>query len=260
MVMSGVINIDKPAGWTSHDVVAKIRSLLKRNGILRVGHTGTLDPMATGLLPICFGAATKLSALLMNGDKEYDVTCRLGQETDTGDRTGKVIQSCEPPLFSPCAISEALSSFMGTTMQTPPIYSAIKVNGVPMYKLARKGIDVARVPRPITIKSIQLHRVEGHDIFFSVACSKGTYIRTLCADIGRKLAVFGFADAIRRIRCGPFSIDQAVSLDEFIRLITVGGSDPCKGCEARIFSMDEVRAMLPDTTVQENSLLTMMNA
>lgn len=252
MVTSGIINIDKPAGWTSHDVVAKIRSLLKGNGIQRVGHTGTLDPMATGLLPICFGAATKLSAYFMNGDKEYDVICRLGQETDTGDRTGKVVQSCELPLFSSEAVSEALFSFVGTTMQTPPIYSAIKVKGVPMYKWARKGIDLPRVPRPITIKSIQLLRIEGRDIFFTVACSKGTYIRTLCADIGRKLAVFGFAEAIRRQRCGPFSIDQAIPLDQFIQLVTVGG------WEARVFSMDEAIAMLPSTTVQENSLLTMI--
>ena len=242
---AGVINIDKPADWTSHDVVAKIRSLLRRSGIERVGHTGTLDPMATGVLPICFGAATKLSSYFMNGDKEYAVTCRLGEETDTGDRTGKVIHSCEPPVFSNQALADALSSFVGIISQTPPIYSAIKVSGVPMYKMARKGIDVERVPRSITIKSIELERVDGHDLYLNVACSKGTYIRTLCADIGRKLGVFGVVDALRRLRCGPFEIDQSIPLDKFIQLYTVGG------WEARIVSLEEAVAMLPSVAEKD---------
>jgi len=238
--MSGVINIDKPVDWTSHDVVAKIRSLLRRSGIHRVGHTGTLDPMATGVLPVCFGTATKVSSYFMNGDKEYDVTCRLGQETDTGDKTGKVIHACDPPSFSQQTLDDVLSSFVGTIMQTPPLYSAIKVGGVPLYKLARRGIDLAREPRPVTIKSIRLKRIAGNDLFLNVACTKGTYIRTLCADIGRKLGVFGFANELRRLRCGPFTVHQSVPLHQFIQLCTVGG------WEMRVVSLEEAVSLLPD--------------
>jgi len=212
MMTAGVINIDKPSSWTSHDVVAKIRSLLK---IKRVGHAGTLDPMATGVLPICFGAATKMSALLMGGDKEYEVTLRLGQETDTQDAEGKVLRSCVPPVFPAQVIEETLLSFVGTISQMPPIYSAIKIKGVPLYKLARKGLDIERPPRLITIQSMRLLKIEGNDISFHLACSKGTYVRTLCADIGTKLAVYGHAYSIRRLRAGFFSIDTAITLDTF---------------------------------------------
>jgi tRNA pseudouridine55 synthase len=212
MITEGIINIDKPSEWTSHDVVAKIRSLLK---IKRVGHAGTLDPMATGVLPICFGAATKMSSILMNGEKEYGVTLRLGQETDTQDAAGKVLRSCVPPTFSTETIQEALACFVGKISQIPPIYSAIKIGGVPLYKLARKGLDIEREPRLITIKSIQLLKVDGNDITFNVACSKGTYVRTLCDDIGKKLEVYGHAYSIRRLRSGCFAIDTAIPLDAF---------------------------------------------
>ncbi|MBI3358363.1 MAG: tRNA pseudouridine(55) synthase TruB [Nitrospirae bacterium] len=212
MITAGVINIDKPSSWTSHDVVAKIRSLLK---IKRVGHAGTLDPMATGVLPICFGAATKISSLLMNGEKEYEVTLRLGQETDTQDAAGKVLRSCIPPAFSTQVLEETLAGFVGTISQMPPIYSAIKIGGVPLYKLARKGLDIERAPRLITIKRMQLLKVNGNDITFNVTCSKGTYVRTLCADIGTKLAIYGHAYSIRRLRAGFFSIDTAITLDAF---------------------------------------------
>ena len=212
MITEGILNIDKPSFWTSHDVVAKIRSLLK---IKRVGHAGTLDPMATGVLPICFGAATKISSVIMGGEKEYGVTLRLGQETDTQDATGKVLRSCDPPVFATEIIEETLASFVGTISQMPPIYSAIKIGGVPLYKLARKGLDIAREPRLITIKSIELLKVDGNDISFNVACSKGTYVRTLCDDIGKKLGVYGHAYLIRRLRSGYFGIDTAVTLDAF---------------------------------------------
>ncbi len=212
MITEGVLNIDKPSGWTSHDVVAKIRSLLK---VKRVGHAGTLDPMATGVLPICFGAATKMSATLMSGEKEYGVTLRLGQETDTQDAEGKVLRSCIPPVFSTETIEQTLATFMGTISQMPPIYSAIKIGGVPLYKLARKGLDIEREPRLITIKKLQLLKIDGNDISFNVTCSKGTYVRTICADIGTKLGVYGHAYSIRRLRSGYFSVDTAITLDAF---------------------------------------------
>ncbi|MEK7286509.1 MAG: tRNA pseudouridine(55) synthase TruB [Nitrospirota bacterium] len=219
MLTEGIINIDKPAEWTSHDVVAKLRSVLK---IKRVGHTGTLDPMATGVLPICFGAATKMSNQIMNGEKEYDVTLRLGEETDTQDATGKVLRSCIPPTFSIQTLEETLASFVGIISQIPPIYSAKKIGGVPLYKLARKGLDIERAPREITIKEIRLNKVEGNDLFLSVACSKGTYVRTLCTDIGNKLSVFGHAYTIRRTRSGFFSIASAIPLALFIELYAKG--------------------------------------
>jgi tRNA pseudouridine55 synthase len=212
MITEGVINIDKPSSWTSHDVVAKVRSLLK---IKRVGHAGTLDPMATGVLLICFGSATKMSSVLMNGDKEYAVTLRLGQETDTQDAMGKILRSCVPPCFSSDVIQEVLNAFVGTISQMPPMYSAIKKGGVPLYKLARKGLDIEREPRFITIQSIRLVNVDGNDISFHVACSKGTYVRTLCDDIGKKLGVYGHACSIRRVRSGYFGIDTAITLESF---------------------------------------------
>ncbi len=247
MLTEGIINIDKPAEWTSHDVVAKIRSLLghaKRQageeGKLRVGHTGTLDPMATGVLPICFGAATKISALLMNSEKEYDAVLQLGQETDTEDATGTVLRSTPVPAFSLEQLAETFHSFVGTVMQRPPIYSAVKVNGAPLYQSARKGVVVERAARPITIKAIQITKVAGSQIFFNVVCSKGTYIRTLCADIGARLGVGGHMGALRRVRAGIFSIADAVPLDRFIEQFFKGG------WEDAVYSLEEISTFLPD--------------
>ncbi len=253
MMQSGVINIDKPTGWTSHDVVAKVRSLLRKNGIKRVGHTGTLDPMATGVLPICFGVATKISSYLMEGEKEYDVTCRLGVETDTGDITGTVLHTCDPPAFSREQLTEALSAFTGTFMQTPPIYSAIKVNGVPMYQAARKGFAVEITPREVTIRSLQFKQVEGALLFLNVVCSKGTYIRSLCADIGRKLGVYGCADSLRRLRSGPFVIDQAIGLEKFITRCTLGE------WEDSVCSLEKVLTYLQNTRIEEKTLAKIKN-
>ncbi|MEK7748308.1 MAG: tRNA pseudouridine(55) synthase TruB [Nitrospirota bacterium] len=238
MLTEGVINIDKPAEWTSHDVVAKLRSVLKMK---RVGHTGTLDPMATGVLLICFGPATKMSDLLMNSEKEYEVTLRLGEDTDTQDATGKVLRSCTPPSFSTQTLEETLSTFVGTISQMPPIYSAKKIGGVPLYKLARKGLDIEREPREITIKGIRLDKVQGNDLFLTVSCSKGTYVRTLCSDIGKKLSVFGHARAIRRTRSGYFSITSAIALTTFIELHAKGE------WENQVVSIRDLKTFYPNT-------------
>ncbi len=250
MIEAGLINIDKPADWTSHDVVAKIRSLLRRGyggdakRKVRVGHTGTLDPMATGVFPVCFGAATKISSLLMNGEKEYEVTCRLGLSTDTQDITGKVLQSCEPPVFSSETVSETFASFVGTILQTPPIFSAVKVGGRPLYKWARLGLDVERAPRPVTIKAIRLNRMEGKDLFLTVVCGRGTYIRTLCADIGAKLGVGGCVLSLRRTRSGIFSISDSLPLDRFIEEYSTGE------WESQVYSMEKVLSLLPDLPME----------
>jgi len=218
LLLGGFLNIDKPAGWTSHDVVAKIRRALKMK---RVGHLGTLDPQATGVLPICFGKGTKLSALLSSEDKEYEAVLRLGEETDTEDATGKVIHSTPVPealqqASGRSTIEEALSSFLGNYLQKPPMYSAIKIKGVPLYKKARAGEIVDRPSRKVVIREISFSGMHGRDIAFRVACSKGTYIRTLCADLGKKLGVGGHLLSLRRTRSGCFFLDDAVELEAFI--------------------------------------------
>ncbi|NOY84084.1 MAG: tRNA pseudouridine(55) synthase TruB [Nitrospirae bacterium] len=213
--VGGFLNIDKPAGWTSHDVVAKVRGLL---GIKRVGHLGTLDPDATGVLPLCFGKGTKLASLLGDADKTYDAVLRLGQETDTEDASGEVIKICPVPDRLKSEVGEAeildvLLSFMGRYLQQPPMYSAIKIKGVPLYKMARSGKVVERSKRELKILSLNLLASHGGDIAFRVRCSKGTYIRTLCVDIGRKLGVGAHLLSLRRVQAGPFSIDDALELE-----------------------------------------------
>ncbi len=211
----GFLNIDKPAGWTSHDVVAKVRRLL---GIKRVGHLGTLDPAATGVLPICFGKGTKLASFVSDADKSYDAVLRLGEETDTQDASGTVTRSMPiPEAFHSeqgfTDILEVMSSFVGPYLQTPPMYSAIKIKGVPLYKTAREGKVVERAARQVNIRSIHLQEKHGNDIAFQVSCSKGTYIRTLCADIGAKLGVGAHLLSLRRTRTGNFNIEDAIELE-----------------------------------------------
>lgn len=223
-LLGGFLNIDKPAGWTSHDVVAKIRSLLR---IKRVGHLGTLDPQATGVLPICFGKGTKLASFLSDADKAYDAVLRLGEETDTEDATGKITQSVPIPgrlreASGAQEIEKALLSFLGTYMQEPPMYSAVKINGAPLYEAARRGEVVERPLRPVTIHALTFLGVHGRDVAFRVTCSKGTYIRTLCADIGRKLGVGAHLLSLRRTCAGNFHIDDALELDAFVAQCQTG--------------------------------------
>ena len=219
-VSDGVLNIDKPAGWTSHDVVAKIRSHLK---IKKVGHTGTLDPQATGVLPVCLGKATKIASYLMEGEKEYEAVLRLGTETDTQDATGRVTRTSPVPTYLWGTLSDTLAAFVGASLQMPPMYSAVKIGGVPLYKSARAGQVVARTPRPITIRSIEMTGLDGPDVAFRVVCSKGTYIRTLCADVGERLGVGGHLLALRRTRSGRFHIADAITVESLLGLYPDGG-------------------------------------
>ncbi len=224
-LVGGFFNIDKPAGWTSHDVVAKIRGLI---GMQRVGHLGTLDPEATGVLPICFGKATKLANFLSDDDKEYNAVLRLGEETDTEDASGKVTRSLPVPerLQSDAGragVLAAIQGFVGPYLQQPPMYSAVKIKGVPLYKTARSGKVVDRAARPVVIRSIRFIDMVERDITFQVRCSKGTYIRTLCADIGNKLGVGGHLRSIRRTRSGIFDITQAMDMTTFSALCKNGG-------------------------------------
>lgn len=245
--LSGILNIDKPAGWTSHDVVAKVRSLLK---VKKVGHTGTLDPDATGVLPICFGKGTKIIPYWVNVDKSYEAVLRLGLSTDTQDATGRVLHVCEVPPYISALVAGTMQQFVGVSMQIPPMYSAIKVKGVPLYKAARRGETVERQPRPVTIREIRLHRIEGNDLFFSTTVSKGTYVRTLCADVGDRLGVGGCLLSLRRTRSGPFQIGDAIGIEALCERYAQGG----RAWAEVVHPLDVALRGLPALSVQERCI------
>ncbi len=207
----GILIINKPMGWTSHDVVAKLRGLL---GESRMGHGGTLDPAATGVLPILIGKATRIAEYLLDWDKEYRALLRLGETTDTQDATGTVVRRSPTEGLTEEAIRAAVGRFQGRVAQLPPMYSAVKVGGVPLYKAARAGRTVERGHRLVTVHHIEVTSLAGTDVELQVVCSKGTYIRTLCADIGETLGVGGHLRTLERLRVGPLRIEQALSIEE----------------------------------------------
>ena len=212
--MNGIILINKEKGCTSHDVVNKVKHIFNK----KVGHTGTLDPDATGLLPILIGKGTKLSYYLINHDKEYEVTLKLGERTDTADSEGKVIEKQEVnvEILSEEEISKVLDSFLGKQEQIPPMYSAIKLNGKKLYEYARKNIEVDVKPREIEIYDIKLNKVDEEEklICFTVHCSKGTYIRSLCEDIAQSLGTIGYMKELNRTKVGIFDIKDSISIEE----------------------------------------------
>jgi tRNA pseudouridine55 synthase len=206
--LHGVIVIDKPAGPSSFGVVKVVRRLLQ---IKKVGHLGTLDPFAVGVLPLCLNEATKLTPFLLEQPKAYRATVFLGAETDTQDSTGTII-SRTSHLPSPEAIAPALATFVGEQWQTPPLFSALHFQGRRLYQWARQGISVDVTPRQITIMNLAIESLALPELTFTVTCSKGTYIRTLATDLGRQLGCGAYLKALQRLRVGPFSLDQAVSL------------------------------------------------
>ncbi len=209
--MNGFVLINKPAGITSFDVIHTLRKVTQ---IKKIGHAGTLDPFATGLLIIGISRnATKHIDIFSNLDKTYTATLQLGTKTDTGDIEGKVIEKASIPILSKEEITKCLDSFVGKIEQIPPKFSAIKKNGKPLYKFARKGIDVKIEPRKVTVHSISLQRYLKNNITLSVKVSKGTYIRTLGEDIAQKLGTVGHLIELRRDTIGPFSVSEAISLD-----------------------------------------------
>ena len=208
---NGIIIIDKPSDWTSMDVCAKIRGILREK---RVGHGGTLDPMATGVLPVFVGQATRAVEFAENGRKEYVAGLRLGQVTNTQDVTGETLET-HPVTVCREEVEAALARFLGDIEQIPPMYSAIKVGGRKLYELARKGQEVARKPRPVTIYELELLEQQSEtDYLFRCVCSKGTYIRTLCHDIGRTLGCGATLYSLRRTMAAGFTLEQAVSVEE----------------------------------------------
>ncbi len=208
---NGILIIDKPADWTSMDVCAKLRGILKER---RIGHGGTLDPMATGVLPVFVGQATRAVEFAENGEKEYVAGLRLGLTTDTQDSTGQVLETC-PVSVDRGELEAILPRFTGPLEQIPPMYSAVKIGGQKLYELARKGREVERKPRPITIFSLEvLEQSSPTDYVLRVRCSKGTYVRTLCHDIGQALGCGGCMSSLRRTMAAGFTLDQAVTLDQ----------------------------------------------
>lgn len=210
MGLNGILLIDKPQDWTSNDVVSKLRGVLHER---RIGHSGTLDPLATGLLVVFVGRATRAVEFAEADSKEYIAGLRLGVSTDTQDITGNVLTECECGVLKEQLLG-ALESFKGDIEQIPPMYSAIKVGGKKLYEIARKGEEIERKPRKIHISKLNLLSETEGDYILDVACSKGTYVRTLCHDIGKKLGCGGCMSSLRRIKAGAFSLDKAHSLAE----------------------------------------------
>jgi tRNA pseudouridine55 synthase len=217
--LNGVLVIDKPKGWTSHDVVARVRGALK---VRKAGHGGTLDPLATGVLPVYLNEATKLVPFNLDGTKEYVAHIRLGQETDTLDADGKIIAERQIPAFARREIEETLKRFRGVIRQKPPLFSAIKKNGVPVYRKARAGETVVLPEREAVIFSLELQSVTLPYATVAVACGRGTYIRSLVADIGQALGCGAHITELRRLRSGLFTLDQSLSIEDFADFVKKG--------------------------------------
>ena len=237
--MKGILLIDKEPGWTSSDVVAKLRGMLN---VKRIGHSGTLDPMASGLQVVFIGRATKAVEYAENHSKHYIAKLRPGICTDTEDITGNIISRSEPD-FTDEQLTAVLESFRGEIEQIPPMYSAIKINGQKLYKMARNGENIRRQPRRICIHSLRLAGKEGGDYILDVSCSKGTYIRSLCRDIGEKLGCGACMSALRRTEAGCFSVSDAYKIDDVQKAKDEGRA------EELLLPLDSLFAQYPDYTV-----------
>lgn len=212
--VDGILLLDKPAGITSNEALQRARKLL---GARKAGHTGSLDPIATGLLPLCFGSSTRWSGYFLGSDKSYKATVRLGETTETGDSEGAVTTRL-PVNVSESHVRSILQEFVGTRLQIPPMYSAIKVDGQPLYKLARQGKEIAREPREVTVHNLDFQSYDGRDIELTLRCSSGFYVRTLATEIGEKLETGGHVIALRRLGVAGLVVDQALTLDDLAQL------------------------------------------
>jgi len=244
--MDGIVIVDKPEGWTSQDVTAKLRGVF---GTRRIGHGGTLDPMATGVLPVFVGRATRGVEFFEHAEKTYEAVLQLGIATDTEDITGTVLEE-KPVCVTETEILQALDRFRGEIQQIPPMYSAIKVGGQKLCDLARKGKQVERQPRTITIYALDLLAVEGTQVRLRVHCSKGTYIRTLCKDIGEALGCGGCMAALRRVQAGEYGIAQAIPLADI-----VNSHDPAN----YLRTVDSMFTNYPAVTLTEKQTLRCRN-
>lgn len=252
--MNGIIIINKQKGSTSHDIVYQVKKILGE----KVGHTGTLDPMATGVLPLLIGKGTQCSKYLINHDKTYKATIQLGEKTDTADIEGKVIEEkvVDLEVFNEKKIEQVLKSFKGKQTQIPPIYSAIKINGRKLYEYARKGQSVEIMPREIEIYNIKLLRLdkENKQIQFQVQCSKGTYIRTLCEDIATKLNTVGYMKGLQRTQVGDFLIENSITIDDLKE-----HKDDIQWIDKQIINVEEFFSSKKDIELSDRKLELFLN-
>ena len=249
-MINGVINIYKEKGYTSHDVVAKLRGILHQK---KIGHTGTLDPDAQGVLPVCLGKATRMCDMLTDWNKTYEAVMLLGQTTDTQDTSGNVIRMCEPETDAR-KIMDAIDSFVGDYEQIPPMYSALKHNGRKLYELARQGIEVERKPRHVRIESIRVNElnVQEHTVRMTVECSKGTYIRTLCEDIAKKLNTIGYMQNLLRIEVGEFNIKDSITL-------TMEDKTDLENIEKNIITIEKIFSKYPKVNIEQSKIKHFLN-
>ena len=238
-IVSGVLLIDKPQGMTSQQVVSKVKYLLKSDvhDSKKAGHTGTLDPMATGLLPICLGEATKFSHYQLDAVKSYQAIIKLGEQTDTGDAEGQIIATIPVPNVTQAMLQSVTEQFLGEIMQVPPMYSALKKDGKKLYELAREGIEVERAARPLTIYQLSLTPLSDQQLQLTVTCSKGTYVRVLAEDIAKALGTVGHLTALRRIQTGDFEIANAITLADFAALDVAARFDKLLAVDACVHSL-----------------------
>jgi tRNA pseudouridine55 synthase len=246
--MDGVLVIDKPAGPTSFEVVSRVRALL---GVKKAGHTGTLDPLATGVLPICLGEATKVAGFITQADKSYQAVIRLGVQTDTQDAAGRVIAEAPVPPLSAEGLEKVLAPFRGTFMQLPPMYSAVKVAGKRLYESARAGEEVAREKRQVTVHELSLMDFGAVELAVRVHCSKGFFVRALAHDIGMAMGCGAHLRALRRTASGPFSLQQSLSLDRLSQLCAEEGGR--SQVAKRLLTVSEALQNLPSLTFAKES-------
>lgn len=245
----GVLLLDKPGGLSSNDALQKVKRLYNAN---RAGHTGALDPLATGMLPICLGEATKFSQYLLDSDKRYRVIARLGQRTDTSDADGNIVQE-RPVTFTAEELQNALESFRGETQQVPTMFSALKHQGKPLYEYARQGIVVPREARPITVYELLFIRHEGHELELEVHCSKGTYIRTIIDDLGEKLGCGAHVSYLRRLAVSKYPVERMVTLDQLTALRAQAdeqGVDLATVLDPLLMPMDSPASDFPVVNIQ----------
>ncbi|MGD8782888.1 MAG: tRNA pseudouridine(55) synthase TruB [Thioalkalispiraceae bacterium] len=245
--VNGILLLDKAVGMTSNAALQEVKKLYNAK---KAGHTGSLDPLASGLLPLCMGEATKLSAFLLDADKVYEGVCQLGSKTSTGDAEGEVIETRPVPAFDEASLKKIFSQFMGEIEQIPPMHSAIKKNGQPLYKLAHKGIEVEREPRQVHIYELIVLEIHESSFKFRLHCSKGTYVRTLVEDIGEVLGCGAYLTDLRRIQVGPFQLEDAVSPEE---LAHVAADQGFEGLDKLMIPMDKALESWPAVHLTENS-------
>ncbi len=251
--VSGVLLLDKPAGITSNKALQEIKHLFQA---AKAGHTGSLDPLATGMLPICLGEATKISAFLLDADKRYRVSCRLGETTTTGDADGEVVQSRDCSRISMKDIEKLVPDFSGTISQVPPMYSAVKHQGQRLYKLAREGIEVERKPRTVQIYELLLYSLDAGMLELEVACSKGTYIRTLVEDLGEALGCGAHVVQLRRLSVGPFDGDM-VTIDELRAVADCSEAEGFTALDKYLLPIDSGIAHWPDVHLDPDAAFYM---